>query len=310
MGCDMISILAAGLLTGAVGFVLDASAKAAVLLLVATIAAIVARRASAAVRHRMWCVTFASLVLLPLFCVTLPRWNVAVLPAPESRRAALENAKGTANPRTANSPAQNVAADGPNGSEGMEREPPKETTLTEVKAVASTRASAEPQTPDAPAPQTGAVVWAALLSRSGLPERPRPGSAGDRNRDRAPGLVRSCRPIPDDGWTELLTESQAKLRLRRSVSLLQSEAAIIPMTCGVLRPIVLLPAFSADWSPERRRCVLLHELAHVKRLDVLFQMVATVACSFYWFNPLIWYALGRLRVERELGLQRLRRGGG
>ena len=44
---------------------------------------------------------------------------------------------------------------------------------------------------------------------------------------------------------------------------------------------------------------MLHELAHVKRLDVLFQMVATVACSFYWFNPLIWYALGRLRVERN-----------
>ena len=309
MGCDMISILAASILTasilaggflpGAVGFVLDASAKAAVLLLVATIAAIVARRSSAAVRHRMWCLTFSSLVLLPLFCVTLPRWNVAVLPAQESRPAALENANGASHPRTANSPAQNVAADGPNGSEGMEGEPSKETTLTEVKAVASTRASAEPQTPDAPAPQTGAVVWAALLSiwiAGALLVLARQGIEIAAVRR----LVRSCRPIPDDGWTELLSESQAKLRLRRSVSLLQSEAAIIPMTCGVLRPIVLLPAFSADWSPERRRCVLLHELAHVKRLDVLFQMVARLACGFYWLNPLMWYAAGRLRVEREL----------
>ncbi|HEX4072118.1 MAG TPA: M56 family metallopeptidase, partial [Planctomycetaceae bacterium] len=168
-----------------------------------------------------------------------------------------------------------------------------------MKAVASTRASAEPQTPDAPAPQTGAVVWAALLSiwiAGALLVLARQGIEIAAVRR----LLRNCRPIPDEGWTALLSESQVKLRLRRSVSLLQIEAAIIPMTCGVLRPIVLVPAFSADWSPERRRCVLLHELAHVKRLDVLFQMVARVACGFYWLNPLMWYAAGRLRVEREL----------
>ena len=273
------SILAGGFLPGAVGFVLDVSAKAAGLLLAATIATFVARRSSAAVRHRMWCLTFASLVLLPVCCVTLPRWNVAVLSAPESRPAALENANGTANPRTSNSSAQ--------------------TALTEATAVVATRAAAEPQTLDAPSPQTGTVVWTALLSiwiagailvlaRQGIE------IAAVRR------LVRSCRPIAGDGWSELLAESQAKLRLRRSVSLLQSETAIIPITCGVWRPVVLLPAFSVDWSPERRRCVLLHELAHVKRLDVLYQMVARVACGFYWLNPLVWYAAGRLRIEREL----------
>jgi beta-lactamase regulating signal transducer with metallopeptidase domain len=279
MGYDMISILAEGLLSGVVGFVLDASAKAAVLLLVATIATIVARRSSAAVRHRMWCLTFSSLVLLPVFCAALPRWNVAILPAAESRRAVVETATAAANLRTANSPAH--------------------TALTEAKAVVSTRAAAEPQRPDAPAPQTGAVAWTALLTiwiAGALLVLARQGIEIVAVRR----LVSSCRPIPNVGWTELLAESQAKLRLRRSVSLVQTEAAIIPMTCGVLRPVVLLPSFSVDWSPERRRCVLLHELAHVQRLDVLLQMVATVACSLYWFNPLIWYAARRLRIEREL----------
>jgi beta-lactamase regulating signal transducer with metallopeptidase domain len=273
------SILAGGFLPGAVGFVLDVSAKAAGLLLAATIATFVARRSSAAVRHRMWCLTFASLVLLPVCCVTLPRWNVAVLSAPESRPAALENANGTANPRTSNSSAQ--------------------TALTEATAVVATRAAAEPQELDAPSPQTSTLVWTALLSIwiAGailVLARQLIEIAAVRR------LVRSCRPIAGDGWSELLAESQAKLRLRRSVSLLQSETAIIPITCGVWRPVVLLPAFSVDWSSERRRCVLLHELAHVKRLDVLYQMVARVACGFYWLNPLVWYAAGRLRIEREL----------
>ena len=160
----MISILAAGLLPGVVGFVLDASLKAAVLLLVATIATIVARRSSAAVRHRMWCLTFSSLVLLPVFCAALPRWNVAILPAQESRRPTLENANRAANLRTSNSPARNVDSEGSIRSLEVEGEPPTQTALTEVKAVASTGTSIERQTPDARAPQTGAAVWRALLS--------------------------------------------------------------------------------------------------------------------------------------------------
>jgi beta-lactamase regulating signal transducer with metallopeptidase domain len=63
---------------------------------------------------------------------------------------------------------------------------------------------------------------------------------------------------------------------------------------------VLLPAEAERWSEEQRRLVLLHELTHVTRRDCLTQMLAQVACAFYWFNPFIWSAARLLRVERSL----------
>ncbi len=73
----------------------------------------------------------------------------------------------------------------------------------------------------------------------------------------------------------------------------------MPMTWGIWRPLILLPADADSWSVERRRDVLLHEMAHVRRQDFLTQLIARVACAVYWFNPLTWLAGSSLRAERE-----------
>jgi hypothetical protein len=84
------------------------------------------------------------------------------------------------------------------------------------------------------------------------------------------------------------------------VTLLESDEATMPMTWGLISPVLLIPSRTDAWSEWECRNILLHELAHVDRLDCLTQMIAQLACALYWFNPLVWAAARRMCVEREL----------
>ncbi len=83
------------------------------------------------------------------------------------------------------------------------------------------------------------------------------------------------------------------------VRLLQSDRPDLLITWGWRRPKVLLPAAAHDWSDERLRIVLTHELAHIARRDWVVQLAAEALRAVYWFNPLVWIACRRLRAESE-----------
>jgi hypothetical protein len=98
----------------------------------------------------------------------------------------------------------------------------------------------------------------------------------------------------------LLRECSVAMHITRPVRLLRSRECRMPMTCGVLRPAILLPDIADTWSADRRRAVVLHELAHVARRDCLAQALAFSACTLYWPHPAVWWVARRLRIEREL----------
>jgi hypothetical protein len=112
-------------------------------------------------------------------------------------------------------------------------------------------------------------------------------------------LARRARPVWEPEWLSVLEESSHRLALAVPLRLLESREVVLPMTWGLRRPVVLLPADAGSWPPERRRVVLLHELAHVKRRDCLTQILAQAACALHWFNPLAWAAARRCALERE-----------
>src|SRR5207247_4797687 len=81
--------------------------------------------------------------------------------------------------------------------------------------------------------------------------------------------------------------------------LLSSPLIEMPFACGVVEPTIVLPASAEQWTDSRRRAVLFHELAHVKRRDLVGHTLGRVACALYWFHPLVWTAAPRRRAESE-----------
>ena len=106
-------------------------------------------------------------------------------------------------------------------------------------------------------------------------------------------------PFVDGAWQELLDELRHRFAIRTDVELRLRTAGKMPAVWGFRRPVVLLPADSADWTRARRRDVLAHELAHVARRDLLSQVLAHAVCALHWFNPLAWILKRRLALESE-----------
>jgi beta-lactamase regulating signal transducer with metallopeptidase domain len=100
-------------------------------------------------------------------------------------------------------------------------------------------------------------------------------------------------------WARIAADMSRAGGLRRTPVLLQSPDAALLATWGFVRPKVMLPSDVSGWPEDRVRIVLAHELAHVRRGDWLVQMAAEVVRSLYWFNPLVWLACRRLRLESE-----------
>lgn len=78
-----------------------------------------------------------------------------------------------------------------------------------------------------------------------------------------------------------------------------------PVTFGLLRPVVLLPAELATRSEEIQRAVLSHELFHVKRRDWGWLVLEEIVCALLWFNPAVWWMVSRLQLAREVVVDEL-----
>ena len=68
---------------------------------------------------------------------------------------------------------------------------------------------------------------------------------------------------------------------------------------GIFKPTIILPHNAVNWSDNRKYSVILHEVAHIKRFDYLFNSLAYVVYLVFWFNPLVWYAVRNMHNEAE-----------
>lgn len=113
-------------------------------------------------------------------------------------------------------------------------------------------------------------------------------------------MSRQATPQLHESWLRCVGELCDEYKISREVRVLQcGNPVAMPLTWGVLKPIVLLPGKAGEWTANRVRMVLSHELSHVARYDWIMQIAAELARGLYWFHPLAWMAARNLRQESE-----------
>lgn len=105
--------------------------------------------------------------------------------------------------------------------------------------------------------------------------------------------------LPWLGKKDLIRSLAVTSGVRRPVDVLLHEGIRAPLTCGLRRPVILLPVDANDWPEADLRRALVHELEHVRRGDWVTQLFARAVCACYWFHPLVWMAWRRFVLEAE-----------
>jgi beta-lactamase regulating signal transducer with metallopeptidase domain len=282
----------------------DAAIKVSAVLSVALLAVFLLRRRPAALRHWILSGAIVCAAIAPVLSRVIPAAlapaAMIALPGPEDVVASLSwDGRGAAD----------VAADGESAQsatpENAERrlpppaEPPPAAAMQTPVAAAETGpetadsvAAAPPAVSQAVSVQSaiemawlaGVVVFLALLAA---------GSA------RLAWISARSHTVLAEPWIRIASELSSSYGLRRRVRLRQSRHPWILATWGMVRPEILLPSSAPEWSEERIRVVLAHELAHIRRWDWPFQVAGGLLRSVYWFNPLAWVAHSLLRRESE-----------
>jgi uncharacterized protein (TIGR03435 family) len=233
--------------------------KATVILVVALAASRIARRTRAAIRHVVLAVGFAGLLLLPVAMRLLPEVTVQVPMAPAVMSV--------------------------------------ETILPALSADPAAMSTSTPRS----APRSSGIAWnvsietiVIVLWAAGALAAvlPLAASAVAQRRIR-------CQGTPFAEGQSLLNELAVDVGVKRSIAMVIHAQIVGPMTCGMLRPIVVFPPDAGEWAPADLRRAMRHELEHVRRADCMMDGLARFACAIYWFHPLVWTSWRRLRLEAE-----------
>ncbi|MBI3861585.1 MAG: PD40 domain-containing protein [Planctomycetia bacterium] len=257
--------------------------------LAAACAAWMLRRSSAAVRHRVWALSVLAALALPITISIVPAlrlgWietRTALLPSDATQTIARVIPAGAAPEFDLSGGFADVDAARSSG--------PEHATAADkaVRGLSRDRVQADRHHAEA----WGAwlvfiipVVWGLWrIARALLAAR---------------RIIAASLPIDEQEVFQICSSLADNLGWRGAVGLRQSEQTRVPLCLGWKQPRIVLPADWRRWPAETLRAVIAHEMSHVVRQDVAWQLLARLACALYWFQPLAWLAAWRMRVERE-----------
>ena len=101
-------------------------------------------------------------------------------------------------------------------------------------------------------------------------------------------------------WQARLKQLVGRIRVSRSVILLESYLTDVPIVVGYLKPVILIPAqLLTGLPPDQIEFILIHELAHIRRHDYFVNLLQTFAEDVLFYHPAVWWVSSVIRAERE-----------
>ena len=101
-------------------------------------------------------------------------------------------------------------------------------------------------------------------------------------------------------WEDKVVELCGRLGINKSIRIVQSGLAKVPMVAGHFKPVILLPlGLLSGLSVPEVEAIISHELAHVKRRDYLVNVLQNLVEIVFFFNPAVIWVSKLIKEERE-----------
>jgi len=113
-------------------------------------------------------------------------------------------------------------------------------------------------------------------------------------------LRRCAVPVSDRKLLRQIRSQASRMGLKFLPVVAYCERIAIPVVAGILRPMILLPLWIAtEMDPEQVLVILTHEMAHIRRSDLLVNLLQRLLETILFFHPVVWYVSRQLSFERE-----------
>lgn len=104
----------------------------------------------------------------------------------------------------------------------------------------------------------------------------------------------------DVHWRLFVNNMASRLSIKQEVKIFISSIVNSPLTLGFLKPVILIPVASINHlTSEQMEAVILHELAHIKRADYLYNLLISIVEITLFFNPFTQLISKIIKKERE-----------
>ncbi len=112
--------------------------------------------------------------------------------------------------------------------------------------------------------------------------------------------LRLCKPVENEAVLASIAKHRLTMGIRKEITALECGFVSVPMVLGQTKPRILLPIGFIQMDSRTLEGILLHELCHIKRSDLLAGYAWLAAKAVHWFNPMVWLAWHAYQSDVEL----------